>query len=679
MRRLYSQRRQKKPKRNNSWIIIGLFLAMGCYSWDSQKTFKQRQEELSRYYVDTTTSSYSTNGKSSSSSSIQTPSFEKIHSDASTSITSAPIMRSANAQDVEEPSTPSGEHDGDDDAISDSGDAENNESSPPSKGKEQQDEDDDAISESGDGTNNESEGAKQDDEDDNAVSKSGDGTNDESEGTKQQDEDGGAVSDSGDGTNDESEGAKQQDEDENAHGTNDESSLPPPPLNLIPNNQLREHDYFSDSWIITKEKFLNLERRRLGIVEDACFVAIGSGGSVYPTSKMFVDWTDFMVEHMSKWWNELRILHDSNSQMFDLTVQYFDQYIERVLENSSSQPSTFHETIAVVAFAPYKSPIADRSHVLTFHSLAATLASLYHVGFGRVVIAGYGEPDQHHVEATLEFLLGKATAIGSTAATSKTQIKIGNTEFGFAKVVEKDWISTKWVEFNMPRGAVIGLQEALLGNITDEGGKNHKEVTSSAAWLGSVHDASYWKYVYLTEPDTILHTKLDLLPSIKEGLDNGLSFFPHRLQPIPHGSDLPSGKNMTKDVSSAHSGRFVPNHVLPFSNVTTLDSTSSKKTTDMDAEGSVGVTAYHCCDAGTFPKHEDCGGPWWWTCGFHDKVVQAELTQEDALEKHKRLASYPMMRLKQGTRIVFGPTEHGRKCIPSKDPCPLSISEDNQG
>ena len=218
----------------------------------------------------------------------------------------------------------------------------------------------------------------------------------------------------------------------------------------------------------------------------------------------------------------------------------------------------------------------------------------------------------------------------------------------------------------MPRGAVIGLQEALLGNINDT---TNDTVTSRSAWLGTTHDASYWKYVYLTEPDTILHTKLELLPSIKKGLDDGLSFFPHRLQPIPHGSDLPSGRNMTTEVSSAHSGRFVPTHFLPFSNVTILDPTSTKRTIDVDPEGSVDVTAYHCCDAGPSAEHENCG-TWWWTCGFHDGFAQAQLTQEEALEKHKRLAIYPMMRLKQGTGVVFGPTEHARRCLPSKNPCP---------
>jgi len=460
-----------------------------------------------------------------------------------------------------------------------------------------------------------------------------------------------------------------------SEGPADNESSLPPPLNLIPNSQLREHDYFSDSWIITREKFLNLERRRLGIVEDACFVAIGRGGSVYDTSKMFVDWTDFMVEHMSKWWFELRILGDSNSAMFDLTLSYFASYTQKVFENNPTQPTTFHETIAVVAFAPYKSRIANRGLELTFHSLAATLASLYQVGFGRVVIAGYGPEDQRHVEATLEFLASKASSSAAPPPSqSKTQTKIGNTEFGFAKVIEQDWISTKWVNFNMPRGAVIGLQQALLGNITTpENNANNDddpEVTSASAWLGTNHDASYWKYVYLTEPDTILHTKLELLPAIKKGLDDGLSFFPHRLQPIPHGSDLPSGT-----ISSAHSGRFVPNHVLPFSNVTILDPTTTTKDKEGsgvdDNSNSVGVTAYHCCDAGPSLEHENCG-TWWWTCGFHDGFVQKDFSKEEALDKHKRLAMYPMMRLKRGTGVVFGPTEHARKCVPSKDPCPKS-------
>lgn len=402
-------------------------------------------------------------------------------------------------------------------------------------------------------------------------------------------------------------------------------------LNLIPNKLLREHDYFSDSWLLTRENFLKLDRGRLGIVEDACFVAIGNRGKPYPTSKMFVDWTDFMVEHMSKWWNELGTLRDPDASMFDQTISFFRNYLQQV--SSTDEKSPLHDTIGMVAFAPYKSPIENRGHVLTVHALAATIASLYQVGFGRVVVTGYNDGDDRHVQECFRLV--------------NSLYNLETTELGYVRITNETWITTQYVKFNMPRAAVIGMQLALKGQAKDP-----------LDWLGTKHEHSYWKYVYLTEPDTILHTKPWLLSSIRDGLDRGLSFFPHRLQPLPHESDLPLDANTSRIVtSSTNAGRFVPNSVSPFSNVTVLDPIHD-----------------FCCDDGQIPNHEKCG-TWFWTCGFDNRIQQKDLSEEEVLEKHKRLVNYPMMRLERGTGVVFGPTEHGRRCLPSKVPCP-SIPED---
>jgi hypothetical protein len=421
------------------------------------------------------------------------------------------------------------------------------------------------------------------------------------------------------------------------------------PLNLIPNSQLREHDYFSDSWLLTHENFLQMETHRLGIVEDACFVAIGKGGQVYPTSKMFVDWTDFMVEHMSKWWNELGTLRDPDSSMFEKTISFFRNYLQKV--RAIPEKSPLHPTIAMVAFAPYKSHHENRGHVLTVHSLAATIASLYQVGFGRVVVTGYNMGDQVYVEEAFRLL--NAIFKDNDTANEDAAYKIGNTELAYVRITNETWVKTQWVKFNMPRAAVIGMQLALTG-----------QLEYPRDWLGTTRESSYWKYVYLTEPDTILHTKPWLLSSIRDGLNRGLSLFPHRLQPLPHESDLPSLANSTskeKLLSPTNAGRFIPGNVPPFSNVTVLDPSSGQD---------------FCCDDGKTPNHDNCG-TWFWTCGFDNGIQQKDLSNEEVLEKHKRLVSYPMMRLERGTGIVFGPTEHGRRCHPSKVPCPRYTDDGN--
>jgi hypothetical protein len=63
------------------------------------------------------------------------------------------------------------------------------------------------------------------------------------------------------------------------------SSSSQPALNLIDDRELELNDYFSDSFLLTKENFLKIPLKQVGIVEDACFAAIGKGRR-NPNSKM---------------------------------------------------------------------------------------------------------------------------------------------------------------------------------------------------------------------------------------------------------------------------------------------------------------------------------------------------------------------------------------------------------
>jgi hypothetical protein len=67
-------------------------------------------------------------------------------------------------------------------------------------------------------------------------------------------------------------------------------------------------------------------------------------------------------------------------------------------------------------------------------------------------------------------------------------------------------------------------------------------------------------------------------------------------------------------------------------------------------------------------------GSWWYMCGFKRKGIVKELQDAVILENNKRLLSYPMMKLRDGTGVVFASTEMGRRCIPSKTPCKNRIS-----
>ncbi|KAL3932263.1 MAG: hypothetical protein SGBAC_010933 [Bacillariaceae sp.] len=454
-------------------------------------------------------------------------------------------------------------------------------------------------------------------------------------------------------------------------------------LNLIPNDQLKLQDYFSDSWLLNKKNFLKVPLSQIGIVEDACFAAIGKR-QIHAHSKMFVDWTDFMVMHLSKWWGEFNILGDADSTMFDHTTgTIFAGYLKRILssrQNHASLKRPLHPTIAMIAFAPYKSRYQDRGKVLTSHVLASTIASLYQVGFGRIIVTCNGDTDVSRVHEAFRLVQLYDTAI-TTATTDRLDIgiifdsnhvptQIGNTELAAVPITNTTWFSTKWVRYNMPLAAVIGMQKALGGKFTD--GKETED------WLGTKQDKSYWKYVYLTEPDTLLHTKESMWKPIQEGLDQGLSFFPHRLQPLPHELNLPPSSSSSssagndpspnkKHISKTYESQYLPNNVLPFSNITNLDE------------------SWHCCDDGPeWPGRSEefgiqqrpCGGRWWWGCGYRaaNKKPVSEQTKEEVLEHHKRLVAYPMMTIAKGTGVVFAPTEMGRRCLPSRTPCERSDS-----
>ena len=149
---------------------------------------------------------------------------------------------------------------------------------------------------------------------------------------------------------------------------------------------------------------------------------------------------------------------------------------------------------------------------------------------------------------------------------------------------------------------------------------------------------------------------LNLQPSIRHELDNDLVFFPHRLQPLPHESDL---EGVSSEIP-------LPSNILPFSNITLLDPLFGHD---------------HCCDAGDFLPGRSkefgrmmypCDDYPWWACGYLNQTK--DMNEAEIRQAHKRLLEYPMLRLEvSGTGLVFGSSERGRKCIPMQSPCPDGI------
>eukprot|EP00980_Cylindrotheca_fusiformis_P023176 scaffold10199_cov146-Cylindrotheca_fusiformis.AAC.33 len=451
-------------------------------------------------------------------------------------------------------------------------------------------------------------------------------------------------------------------------------------LHLIDNKEFHIEDFFSDSWLLNRENFLRMDPSRIITVEDGCFEAIGKP-IPHPHSKMMFDWTDFSVEHISKWWKVSKMIQHPDPIMYDHTLRRLKDYRLRTVASTpfnDTMRSPLQDTIVMVAFIPYTGP-KGRGDRLTSHAMAATLASLYKVGFGRIIVTSTQATDASFVSKSFRLVMSslKKTDRNTLRTSNQTHVYynhyIGNTELAYVHIKKKKWVKTRAVKENVPRGAIIGMQRALSGEMTSP--------VEVQKWLGSTRNRTDWKFVYLTEPDTLLHTKLSLLPSIRKGLENGLSFFPHRLQPLPHELDFPPLWNRTRvnnnnnniaaaaasvsdnststSTSEDYEMRYIPGHVHPFSNITLLGPTDS------------------CCDGGSvwvgrnqpFCKgtRAPCGVSMWWSLGFEKNPEL--LSPEQIRDEHRRLVPYPLMRLEEGTGLVFGSTNHGRRCFPSKTPC----------
>jgi hypothetical protein len=77
-------------------------------------------------------------------------------------------------------------------------------------------------------------------------------------------------------------------------------------LSYIHESELQKNHMFSDSWLLNRERFLEINSTLIYKIEDAALAAAwprgkrDNGNHPYPHAKMLVDWTDFSVEHLSK-------------------------------------------------------------------------------------------------------------------------------------------------------------------------------------------------------------------------------------------------------------------------------------------------------------------------------------------------------------------------------------------
>ncbi|CAB9518879.1 expressed unknown protein [Seminavis robusta] len=440
--------------------------------------------------------------------------------------------------------------------------------------------------------------------------------------------------------------AQENKPEENSKGGDDSSSslskeelLKDRPVYFMKNGQVNEKDAFSASWIQRTEDFLVMDLRRINICEDAAFKAFKYRRH---RLRMTLDWLDFSLEHLSKWWKMLKIFEFQT--VFDTAKTRFDNYLAKAATFPMEENPSFIETVAVIAFQQYKDgKQKEQSYQLTKLSLASTMESLRRAGMGRIVVVGrpkgldpWGE-DYLVCQDTFRHLKGLVE--GETVANTTLATMVGNMEVAFVEFNETD-AKTPHLAKNVPKATLVGLKTALQHSIQKEP-LTDQETEFMKQWLGDRQEPTYWRYVYLTEPDSILQTRPSTLKKLKQEVDLGNVLVPHRLQPIPHEDDAPG---------HPRDFLFLPKDIAP---IIELDSIG---------EGDA------CCDhhkgpeykPGQPPMMKGCGN-FWYMCDFSRRIPKENRT-------HDRIRQYPLIKLKQGTEIIsLAALEHGRPCLPKKN------------
>lgn len=396
------------------------------------------------------------------------------------------------------------------------------------------------------------------------------------------------------------------------------SHLPPPTntraqVKYLTMGDTNIDDAYSGSWWTSVSSFL-----RFTDIENVASSRESASFDLFMANfdkvRMTKDWLDFSVEHMSKWWEQVDV--GSEGPALERVIHILKKYaLSRRIVDRSYWEDVPQETLVVIAYSPY-------GHTdLSKWSLAATMASHISFGMGRIVVSGRLPEDEVLVVEAFD-ILKKQFLLNSTA------------ELSFCLSMNEATNDAE-VPFNIPRSALKKLRHVLLGRATED----------INCWLGETSTKlrngndtkvveSRWKYIFFTEPDILLATRPSSLVALGEALEQDYVLAPHRLQPIPHGSDF-EGLEVVNDTS-----RIIP-AVEPFEHVYEVDSNNMS-----------------CCDAGQF-KPKSIFEPYdnfWWQSGF-DKT-----STEPIEAAHKHLLLYPFMRLTQGTNVVFAGTEHGKLC-----------------
>ena len=346
------------------------------------------------------------------------------------------------------------------------------------------------------------------------------------------------------------------------------------------------------------------------------------------------------MEHLSGWWDILKVYE--NDRPLHTCVAKLEDYIQR---KPSQIELVWKKGIAIVAFREYVGDSEanphhlDKRNKLNSLSLAATIESIRRVGFGRVVVVGLQLPRDEKLATDAFRVLNPTIGANSNNNNNNNNnaapppVVVGDMQVSFVA-----GSSSQVTNGNVPKAALLGLRDAFQFLSQTEQSEEQKKHWQ--AWLGASTKKDHWEYVYLTEHDSILEYRASSLLKLRDEVNRGSVLIPHRLQPIPHESDVEGA--LRRDTYLPSTGAF--------SDVMELDP-DEDTCCDEDWGSSRGPGKFD------FP---DCGKPWF-MCEFGNPELPVDSRE------HKRLKVYKLIRMKQGTGItLISGTEQARRCMPAK-------------
>ena len=423
-------------------------------------------------------------------------------------------------------------------------------------------------------------------------------------------------------------------------------SYPIKRIDFLNMTQVSNLDAYSASWLQPLDQFLTMKLENMKFLEDASFFAF-ERTKRKRLLRMTPDWLDFSVEHLSKWWKMLEIFQ--HATVYQSLMQKYQAYLSKAPHYPIN--TSFHQTLAVIPFIQVQADTAHNSqkaYYLTKYTLAVTIESLRRAGFGRIVVAGL-HPESEEALCQDTFRHWKAIVEQRPVPPTEWVATVGDTQVTYVHAPPQQAATQLYFKFHIPRATLWGLRAAFRLSQKNPSRLSQNETQFIQQWLGDIHNASHWKYIYYTEADSVLQTRPRTLPLLKQQFNEETTILvPHRFQPIPHASDLMHGQPLPSNKDHL----YLPNQPgSPFGHVLELD-------------------AFHphhdgCCDEFQGPNFkpgnmEKVCDNHWFMCHFNPSIPKVNRT-------HTHLQHYALIRLTQGIGVVsLASLNSGRRCVPTK-------------